>query len=136
MLRQRKGVFLRLVLSYLAAMGMHPALALATPLGRGRTTLLSTAQSGAQSNGDSLSSAISADARYVAFESTASDLVEGEGKAAGVFLKDRQSNTIAGVSIATSQVWADGFSENPSLSANGRLVVFDSWATNLSPGDS
>jgi Tol biopolymer transport system component len=70
-------------------------------------------------------SSISGDGRYVAFESTATDLVAGgEPGATYVYLRDRY----AGV---TERI---GLGSGPQISSNGRYVVFNSYAS-LAPED-
>src|SRR5262249_4707659 len=86
-------------------------------------------------NSDSSDAAISADGRYVAFTSVASNLVAGDtNNRADVFLRDRQSGTTSLVSVDSGGNQADADSLHPSLSADGRLVSFHSAATNLVAG--
>lgn len=93
------------------------------------------------SNGHSGNSAsdrpsISADGRYVAFRSLASNLVPGETNgAADVFVRDRQSSATTRVSIASDGTEANDTSDTPVISADGRYVVFASAASNLAAGD-
>ena len=89
-----------------------------------------------QANGDSDYASISADGRYVAFGSMASNLVSGDTNGVeDVFVRDRQNRTTARVSIASSGLQGDDTSYIPSLSADGRYVTFHSNATNLVPED-
>jgi len=102
----------------------------------GDTTRVSVASSGAQANGNSSTSSISADGRYVAFYSFANNLVSGDTNAASdVFVYDRITNTIARVSVASGGTQANNSSSYPSISADGRYVTFHSYATNLVGGD-
>ena len=104
----------------------------------GTTERVSVDSGGAQSNGDSYGApAISADGRYVAFASDASNLVSGDTNATGdIFVRDRQTGTTTRVSVASGGAEANGGSYgNPSISANGRYVAFPSYATNLVAGD-
>ncbi len=89
----------------------------------GDLTRVSVDPSGAQANGGSRHGQISADGRYVVFESEATNLGGGAG---GIFVKDRQSG-------ATTRISVDG--ENPSISNDGRFVAFQSFAANLISGD-
>lgn len=100
------------------------------------TTRVSVATGGTQANEGSYSSAISADGRFVAFHSDATNLVNGDtnGKK-DVFVHDRQTGQTTRVSVTTDGNQADGDSEDPSLSADGRYVAFHSGATNLVVGD-
>lgn len=86
-------------------------------------------------NGPSVDPSLSADGRYVAFSSTASNLVAGVADAAGlqdVFLHDRATGATVLVSRAAAgaSIPADGASSKPRLSANGGFVAFLSKATN------
>ena len=82
-------------------------------------------------------SAVSSDGRYVVFQSLeASGLVQGDTNGLiDVFVRDRQTNTTKRVSKASSGAQSNGFSGEPSISANGRRVVFRSTADNLVVGD-
>src|SRR5262245_27577526 len=100
------------------------------------TTRVSVATGGAQANGGSSSPAISADGRFVAFASEATNLVAGDTNGAtDVFVRDLLTFTTERVSVATGGVQANGFSFRPAISAAGRFVAFVSSATNLVPGD-
>jgi Tol biopolymer transport system component len=90
----------------------------------------------AAGNGDSRGARISADGRIVAFESEATDLVAGQVDIPGtrdVFVHDRVTGITSLVSrTASSPVTAgNGESERPVISGNGRLVAFESEATDL-----
>lgn len=105
-------------------------------LSTGVTTRVSIATSGAQADAGAGYAAISADGRYVAFESIASNLVGGDtGGWSDVFLHDRQTGVTRRVSVNSSGVAADRDSEKASISADGRYVAFQSRALNLAPGD-
>lgn len=78
---------------------------------------------------------ISADGRYVAFESSRGYLVPGVPSGKRVYLHDRMMNTTELVSRSSAGVTGDDQSFAPSISADGRLVTFYSYATNLVPGD-
>ncbi|MEN6642914.1 MAG: Ig-like domain-containing protein [Armatimonadia bacterium] len=102
----------------------------------GSTTRVSVATGGAQANGDSDRPSISADGRYVAFVSEASNLVAGDtGDFQDVFLHDRTTGTTTRVSVATGGAQANGHNFDPSISADGRYVAFSSWGSNLVAGD-
>lgn len=80
---------------------------------------------------------IGANGRYVAFSSTASNLVSGDNNNVNdIFVRDRQSGTTERVSIATNGTEQNDQALKNSISANGRYVAFSSMATNLAPGDS
>jgi Tol biopolymer transport system component len=102
----------------------------------GTTTRVSVPQSGFEANGSCLSAAISADGRFVAFESDATNLVAGDGNARrDIFVRDRTSGTTTRVSVPQSGPEANGHSFGASISADGRFVAFQSAATNLVASD-
>ncbi|HEX9387527.1 MAG TPA: hypothetical protein VF918_14480 [Anaerolineales bacterium] len=79
--------------------------------------------------------AISADGRFVAFVSQADNLVSGDrNQQADVFVRDRLLGTTECVSVSSTREEADGISEGPAITADGRLIVFQSDAQNLVPG--
>jgi hypothetical protein len=105
-------------------------------LSAGTIERVSVDPTGAGANSNSWASAISRDGRFVVFSGFASNLVAGDTNAAGdVFLRDRQLGTTELVSIATSGIQGDYDSYNGQISADGRFIAFDSWATNLVAGD-
>ena len=100
------------------------------------TTRVSVDSFGAQANGLSQSVAISADGRYVAFRNDATNLVPNDTNASmDVFVRDLQLGTTERVSVDSNGVEANGQSDRPAISADGRYVAFESGATNLVPGD-
>jgi Tol biopolymer transport system component len=102
----------------------------------GTTKRISVASDGTQGNGNSFSASISADGRYVAFQSGASNLVSGDTNDAGdIFVKDLQTGTTKRISVASDGTQGNGNSFNASISANGRYVAFNSNSSNLVSGD-
>jgi Tol biopolymer transport system component len=98
--------------------------------------LLSVASDGTQGNDDSYSPSISADGRFVAFHSDASNLVPGDNNGSpDVFLHDRLTGVTEIVSVASDGTHGNSTSEDPSISADGRFVAFWSYAGNLVPED-
>ncbi len=92
---------------------------------------------GTQGNGAPIyEPAISADGRYVAFDSEAInfDLSDTNGLS-DIFVYDRQTDTIERVSVDDVGTEADGASYIVSMSSDGRYVAFNSDATNLVAGD-
>jgi Tol biopolymer transport system component len=82
------------------------------------------------------SPAISADGRYVAFVSSADNLVAGDTNGyPDVFVHDRVTGITERVSVDSSGLEGNGASGGPSLSADGRYVAFHSSASNLVAGD-
>ncbi len=102
----------------------------------GLTERISVGSAGTEANLQSELPSISADGRYVAFQSDASNLVAGDtnGKV-DAFLRDRLAGSTTLVSVAATAVAGDGRSDLPAISADGSCVEFRSEATNLVPGD-
>ena len=93
---------------------------------------MSVAEDGTEGNNASESPSISADGRFVAFESYASNLVSGDTNADGdIFVYDRQNHRVERMSVADDGSQGNAASTAPAISADGRLVTFQSAATNL-----
>ena len=93
----------------------------------GETTLVSVSSDGVQGNGICRYSSISADGRYVAFDSSANNLVDGINGASNVFVHDRLTGETTLVSASFDGVKSNGsLSGYPSISADGRYVAFSS----------
>ncbi len=104
--------------------------------GTGRVRLVSIGFGGVQPDGDSTQPALSADGRFLAFTSTADNLIAGDDNAASdVFLADLRTGTVQRVSVSSGGAQAHGDSYNPSISADGSLVSFTSAANDLVGGD-
>jgi Tol biopolymer transport system component len=102
----------------------------------GTTTRVSVGPGGAQGNGGSFNAAISADGRWVAFASRASNLLPGDTNGhEDVFVHDRQTGATTGVSVGLGSVPGNADSSRPAISADGRSVAFYSAASNLVAGD-
>jgi Putative Ig domain/Fibronectin type III domain/WD40-like Beta Propeller Repeat len=104
----------------------------------GATTRISVATNGTQANEHSHGAGISADGRYVAYASMASNLVAGDTNAASdVFVRDQVAGTTTRVSTASdgTQGNSDSGPGGAAISANGRYVAFISYASNLVAGD-
>jgi Tol biopolymer transport system component len=100
------------------------------------TTRVSVDSAGNQTNSDSYNPSISADGRFVAFASDASNIVPGDTNSSrDILVRDRLTNTTTRVSVDSAGNQANSFSSDPSISADGRFVAFDSFASNLVPGD-
>ena len=79
---------------------------------------------------------ISGNGRYIAFTSTAMDLIPGDTNlAADVFVHDMRTGRTVRASVSSTKVQANGPSYLPSISGNGRYVSFTSEATDLVPHD-
>ncbi len=101
----------------------------------GTNEIVSKATDGTLGNDTSNQGAISADGRYVVYDSDATNLVSGYTGAGHVYVRDRQSNTTEIVSISDAAVEGNASSSKPSISNDGRYVTFHSNATNLVAGD-
>jgi Tol biopolymer transport system component len=102
----------------------------------GLTRRVSVGPGGRQANGASIIGSISADGRYVAFMSDATNLVAGDSNGASdVFVRDLVAGSTRRVSVGPGGLQANGDSGFPALSRNGRHVAFQSDATNLVAGD-
>ena len=102
----------------------------------GTTEIVSVGMGGAQADAASLDAIVSADGRFVVFDSIATNLVLGDTNGfKDVFLRDRQAATMVRVSLAPGGAESNGDSAFPSISADDRYVAYASFATNLVPGD-
>lgn len=106
----------------------------------GVTERVSVGQGDVQGNAASYGSAMSADGRFVVFESNATNLVLGDTNGSNdVFVRDRRSHRTKRVNVATSGAQANApvplISTFPAISFDGRYVVFFSYAANLVPSD-
>ena len=102
----------------------------------GTTRRVSIGLGGAEANGTSFDPALSADGRFVVFNSGASNLVPGDTNGTNdVFLHDLQTGATRRVSRGLGGAEADGASFEPAISADGRIVAFTSFASNLVLGD-
>jgi Tol biopolymer transport system component len=91
---------------------------------------------GQQANSFSFEPAISADGRFVAFRSFASNLVAGDTNGSyDVFVRDRRAQVTRRVSVGPGGQQANRYSFAPAISAHGRFVAFRSLASNLVAGD-
>jgi len=101
-----------------------------------KTRRVSVSSGGQEGNGNSLAPSISADGRYVAFHSYASNLVAGDSNnIVDVFVYDRRKHKTRRVSVSSGGQQGNSFSLDPSISADGRYVAFHSYASNLVAGD-
>jgi Tol biopolymer transport system component len=102
------------------------------------TNFLVSVNTNGNASGDNLSTdpAISGDGRYIAFTSSADNLVGSDAnRAQDVFVRDLQAGTTALVSVSTDGIDSgNGDSFSPTISADGRYVLFHSKASNLATG--
>jgi len=114
---------------------------------RGITRQASLTSRDRQPNGSVSDVAISGDGRYVAFASSASNIVRGDSnrhsipgdtqseRADDIFVRDLWRGTTRRVSISSAERQANEQSYFTAISRSGRYVAFTSEASNLVPGD-
>jgi len=122
---------------------LGPSAALAHP--PGTTQRVSVSSTGTAGDDFSVLAAVSADGRFVAFWSAASNLVPGDTNGTtDVFVHDRQGGTTERVSVDSKERQSVGGDRDgvvdtnfgrPAISGDGRYVVFATSATNLVSGD-
>jgi Tol biopolymer transport system component len=101
----------------------------------GTTELVSVGAGGAPADGPSISPAICADGRYVAFVSSATNLIPGfRASGSGLYLRDRALRLTTRLAPGAGGV-PPSVARGVSISGDGRLVAFASDAPNLVPGD-
>ncbi len=99
-------------------------------------SLISLTTSGKPANGDSSQPSVSAGGRYVAFQSSATNLIaKNTNGNQEIFLRDRVNKSTIAVSVSGNGTLANDNSFSPKISADGRYVAFLSYANNLVSGD-
>jgi Tol biopolymer transport system component len=97
------------------------------------TTRVSVSTGEVQGNGNSTYPSISADGRFVAFHSAATNLAGGDtNKRQDVFVRDQLLGTTTRASLSAFATQGNASSRLPAISANGHFVAFNSKATDLS----
>ncbi|WP_433728197.1 hypothetical protein ACQP2Y_14325 [Actinoplanes sp. CA-051413] len=108
----------------------------ASAIPRATTIRVSATPAGGPPDNFSNEPAISANGRYVAFTSAASDLVRRDTNGAwDVFVRDVRTGVISRVSLSETGAQLDGASYQPAISGDGRYIAFLSFATNVIAGD-
>ncbi|MCA1843947.1 MAG: calcium-binding protein, partial [Actinobacteria bacterium] len=98
----------------------------------GTLELVSKGPGGKQSNGDSQRPTMSSDGRYVTFWSAADNLADGDtNKVTDCYVHDRQTHETMRIDLGPADVQANGECARPVISGDGKLVAFESAATNL-----
>ena len=99
----------------------------------GSTALVSTGSGATGANGNSGNPEVTADGRYVVFQSSANNLVPADTNGVNdIFIRDVQQNITRRLTVnPLTGFQANNGSQLPSISADGRFVVFESSATNL-----
>ncbi|MGL4965391.1 MAG: hypothetical protein ACRC67_29485, partial [Inquilinus sp.] len=99
-------------------------------------TRISVDSSGTSANNLATGGAMSADGRYVIFQSTATNLVAGDLNGFfDVFLRDTVTGTTTLLSTATGGTQGNNVSSVAAITDDGRYVFFNSTATNLVGSD-
>lgn len=99
---------------------------------RNRTIRVSVGPRGAQADAASAGVTMSADGRWIAYSSAASNLVAGDtNRFADVFLYDRDKRTTSRVSVSRTGLQGNGGSAFPAISPDGGWIAFHSGSTNL-----
>lgn len=105
-------------------------------LDTGITERVSVASNGAEADDESSYVAINSDGRYVAFMSSATNLIANDTNSkSDVFVHDRQTGITERVSVSSNGTQANGDSTFSSISTDGRYVAFSSEASNLVADD-
>ena len=103
----------------------------------GVTERISVNSDGEAALGPSFSADVSDDGRFVVFESGAMNLSDIDlDRTFDIFVRDRELGTTELVSVSSTGEAGNFSSSDPSISGDGRFVVFDSGADNYSEGDS
>jgi len=90
---------------------------------------------GAQGGGYSAAPAISADGRFCAFESSSGLVASDTNGSTDIYVRDGVSGVVVRASVGPAGVDANQICLRPSVSADGRLVAFDSLSNNLVASD-
>jgi Tol biopolymer transport system component len=96
--------------------------------------VVSVSDTGAFGDGESLAPSVSANGRYVLFQSAAANLVNG-ASGMHVYLRDRKLETTRLLRIGGGGKVPDGPVSKPTLSRDGEHVLFETNSGNLDPGD-
>jgi hypothetical protein len=102
----------------------------------GQTERVSVSSAGRQGNGQSTGATVSPDGRLVSFGSEATTLVRGDtnGRTDG-FVHNRSTGQTRRVTVSSTGAQANRDTNIEGMSADGRFVVFSTFATNLVRGD-
>jgi Tol biopolymer transport system component len=105
-------------------------------LQKNTTERISVASSGVRANGASYKPQISADGRYVLFQSDATNLVPDDTNGSrDIFLRDRRASKTYRVSLGANFSQANDRSYTATMSQDAKIIAFESFASNLVSGD-
>jgi Tol biopolymer transport system component len=100
------------------------------------TRIVSVNQNGNAAPGDNSYPSVSANGRFVSFQSDANNLVEGDtNQVYDAFVKDMETGFVDRISVSSIGEQGNSHSNVPSISSNGRYAAFFSMASNLVEGD-
>lgn len=100
------------------------------------TEIVSVSSFGMQANARSAWPAMSADGRYVTFQSRANNLVPGDtNDLLDIFVRDRQLRTTERISVSSTGVQGNKHAYGGAISADGRYVLFSTESDNMVSGD-
>lgn len=100
------------------------------------TSRVSLSSAGAELGSTSYNPDISADGRYVVFDTHDGTVVAGDtNNDSDVFRYDRNTDTVELISVSSDEQIGNSDSVEPKISADGRYVVFVSYASNLIASD-
>ena len=101
----------------------------------GTSIRISTTTTGLETTDDSRNAKISGDGEWIVFETDASLQPSDTNNVSDIYLYEIDTGTISRISENTNGTQSNGVSRNPSLSVDGRYIVFESAATTLISGD-
>ncbi len=102
----------------------------------GRTQLVTRTWTGEPTDGPSRVNGVSRTGRFVAYDSAATNIARRDTNGVyDIFVRDLEQGRSERISVTYDGKQPDRESFRPSLSGNGRIVVYDSYATNLVPHD-
>jgi hypothetical protein len=99
------------------------------------TTIITLAHDGSPANGMTNFSSISGDGRFVAYITTATNIVDGGNISGSLFLHDRQTSQTTLISKAHDDGDADNVIAALKYSPDGKYIAFQTIATNIVTGD-
>ncbi|MCK6481802.1 MAG: hypothetical protein HUU06_10245 [Planctomycetaceae bacterium] len=103
---------------------------------KGTLTMISRSPEGAPALGDCFDPSISSNGKYVVYYSYATNLGAGaSGAVSNIYLHDVKKGTTTLITRSTTGGEPNDDSLDPVVSASGKIVAFDSYATNLVSGD-
>ena len=132
--RRRLGALAAISAALIGTALAAPPAATAAPSAarHGKTVLVTAGLRGELANGDSYGQSVTPNGRYVVFTSVADNLVRNATNGQhNIFVRDLRTGITRLASVGYHGVPADGGNFEPSISAHGRYVAFESFAGNL-----